>query len=81
MSEDLSEFIALSRPARMACGVGIALDGLSAVKRAKVREALAADQRLISHQAISDWLKTHAHITVKAYTIGRHRKGRCSCAH
>lgn len=80
MSEDLSEFIALSRPRRLECSVKTALRHLPAAQRRKVIDAFAADPGLITHQAISDWLKQH-NVDVRANTIARHRKGRCSCAH
>lgn len=73
---DLSEFKALNTQKRMSCSVSKAVELLSVEDRPKFEAALAEPS--IMHSAISDWLRLRG-IAIAEQTVGRHRRGRCSC--
>jgi hypothetical protein len=75
---DLSEFVALSRPKRMKCGVYHALQGRKPSERRQLEAALVADAATIKHSAIEAWLAARD-VKLSAYAINRHRRGACSC--
>ena len=77
MTADLTEFEALSAPRRTECTVKKLLADLDGQELADFKAALDAPH--ITHAAISQWLKNRGH-QLSGHTVGRHRKGACSCA-
>jgi hypothetical protein len=75
---DLSEFVALSKPARLRCSVGLAFKQLKPADRAKLQAALDESRDTIKHSAISTWLAAR-NIKIGGGTIARHRSKECSC--
>lgn len=73
---DLAEFVALSKPRRLECGMRRVLRELAPADRRKLEAALAADD--IRHTAISRWL-ANRNVKLAADTVKRHRKRECSC--
>ncbi|MEU3052218.1 hypothetical protein [Streptomyces griseus] len=61
---------------RTGCGVQTLLEKLAEDDADQVRAALGRAD--ITHQAISRALKRRG-LTVSAFTVGRHRRGICSC--
>lgn len=88
MSEDLSEFIALSE-IHTQCGVGRALTDSRLTRRQRVQLKAALDSPFplrherkvsggITHRGIQKWLEKRG-INVRDDTVARHRKKECTC--
>lgn len=80
---DLTEFELASNPRGPRCGVSTAMDRLDAAGGAKLQEALSRTKntpkyRRIKNTEIAVWLKARG-IDMSHTTIGRHRRGDCSC--
>jgi hypothetical protein len=58
------------------CSVGVALASLEPFEATELADLLAAGARLID---LSDLLVRRGH-EVSAFSLGWHRRGRCSCA-
>ncbi len=72
------EVAATSRPKYAQCGIGVLLKTLN--DKAKVALQSALDNEALSHRAIQRALDKRVGPTAPgAFTIGRHRRGDCSC--
>jgi hypothetical protein len=78
MTVDLSEFLALGKPPRPPCAIGVHDKQLSKEDREKLQAALEADQGVIGNQAIALWLKGHG-CNVPWQLVRAHRSGVCNC--
>jgi hypothetical protein len=65
-----------SQPRKMGCGVQSLLENLAEDDAEQVKAAFARAD--ITHQAISRALKRRG-LSLSAFTVGRHRRGICSC--
>lgn len=75
---DLSEFVKLSKPKKVRCKVGVALDGVTDEERAQLAAALEADPGVITSGAITQWCKARGYDATHS-GVTSHRRGTCSC--
>lgn len=79
MTEDLSEFVALSkRNQRTPCSVGAALAQLQPRERKLLEKALAQTSDVIRNAGIQAWLQARG-IEVASAAITTHRRKKCRC--
>lgn len=76
--EDFEADVTTVRPHRGVCGVRMLLDSLTSEARDKVSAAL--DNQQLSNSSIATALRKRlGEHAPRAYTVGRHRRGDCSC--